>query len=304
MQMNRLFEMIYLLMERGDLTAAELAQRFEVSARTIYRDVDRLSAAGIPVYAAKGRGGGIRLLSDFVLDRSLLTTAQQDEILFALQSLRATNAGGEEGALERLGVLFQRDITREWIEADFSRWGSGEQERAVFRQLRDAILGRKVISFSYYSAWGECNERLVEPMKLRFKGSYWYLQGWCRLREDWRVFKITRMENLRITAESFTPRPQLLPDMDTQPSGRMVTLHLRFAPRAAFRVWDEFERSMVRRNHDGSLEVTARFPDDDWISGYLLSYGDDVCILSPSRYQGILRAKAEKIMALYNNMTN
>ena len=116
MQINRLFEIIYLLLEKGSVTAAALAERFEVSVRTIYRDIDLLSGAGIPVYCSRGRGGGVSLLPDFVLDKSLLSEREQDEILFALQSVAATHAGGEE-VLERVNTLFRRQgqIGSKWI---------------------------------------------------------------------------------------------------------------------------------------------------------------------------------------------
>ena len=124
MKNGRLFELLYLLVERRALTAGELAERFEVSERTIYRDVDALSAAGVPVYTQRGQGGGIRLMDQFVLDRCLLSPREQDEVLFALRALLST--GGLEGAeaLERLSALFRREAEG-WVEVDFTDWGSG-----------------------------------------------------------------------------------------------------------------------------------------------------------------------------------
>ena len=139
MKNGRLFELLYLLVERRALTAGELAERFEVSERTIYRDVDALSAAGVPVYTQRGQGGGIRLMDQFVLDRCLLSPREQDEVLFALRALLST--GGLEGAeaLERLSALFRREAEG-WVEVDFTDWGSGEQERENFRIVREGIM--------------------------------------------------------------------------------------------------------------------------------------------------------------------
>ena len=144
MKNGRLFELLYLLVERRALTAGELAERFEVSERTIYRDVDALSAAGVPVYTQRGQGGGIRLMDQFVLDRCLLSPREQDEVLFALRALLST--GGLEGAeaLERLSALFRREAEG-WVEVDFTDWGSGEQERENFRIVREGILGRRLL---------------------------------------------------------------------------------------------------------------------------------------------------------------
>ena len=126
MQIDRLFEMTYLLIARGSVTAAELAERFEVSPRTIYRDVDVLSRAGIPVYAAKGRGGGIRLLPEFMMSRSLFSREEQDQMIAGLESLRATDAAQTGPILDKLAAIFG-NAREPWLEVDFSPWGSGSQ---------------------------------------------------------------------------------------------------------------------------------------------------------------------------------
>ena len=192
MKNSRLFEILYLLVEKRAVTAGELAQRLEVSERTIYRDVDALSAAGIPVYAQKGKGGGIRLMDQFVLDRALLSQSQQDEILFALQAVQAT--GGGEEALSRLSALFRRE-GGDWLEVDFTDWGSGAAERENFSLVKGAVLERKPLSFTYYSSAGARSRRTVEPARLVFKAGCWYLSAFCRQKQDWRIFRLVRMED-------------------------------------------------------------------------------------------------------------
>lgn len=210
MQINRLFEIVYLLLEKGSVTAAALAEHFEVSVRTIYRDIDLLSGAGIPVYCNRGRGGGVSLLPDFVLDKSLLSEREQDEILFALQSIAATHAGGEE-VLGRVNTLFRRQGA-DWIEVDFSHWGwdwgSDEGEKRKFNLLKEAILGRWKLHFTYYSASGEKSERTAAPLKLLFRGGGWYLRAWCETRGAMRTFKICRIDEVSLTQERpFQRRP-------------------------------------------------------------------------------------------------
>ena len=189
MKNGRLFELLYLLVERRALTAGELAERFEVSERTIYRDVDAFAAAGVPVYTQRGtRGAACRLDGcRFVLDRCLLSPREQDEVLFALRALLST--GGLEGAeaLERLSALFRREAEG-WVEVDFTDWGSGEQERENFRIVREGILGRRLLDFTYYASSGTRTRRRVEPGKLVFKSGCWYLQAFCLARRDWRIF--------------------------------------------------------------------------------------------------------------------
>lgn len=294
MQIHRLFEIVYLLLDKKKVTAKELACRFEVSERTIYRDVEVLSSAGIPVYTVKGKGGGISLVEDFVLNKSLLSEEEQREILYALQSLEAVGGRESDRLLSRLGTLFQKEEGG-WIDVDFSHWGSDAEEKARFSLLKAALLERRRIVFDYYSAYGEKTRRVVEPVKLCFKGRAWYLQAYCLSRKDFRMFRISRMEELTLTEETFSPHTSIPPveaPIDGAVPVEVVELVLRIAPRYAYRAYDEFPRRMITREKDGSLLVRSRMPRDSWISGYLLSYGSGIQVLEP---QWLRKEMAEKI---------
>ena len=295
MKSSRLFEILYLLVEKRAVTARELAERLEVSERTIYRDVDALSAVGIPVFTQKGQGGGIRLMDQFVLDRALLSQAQQDEILFALQAILATGGGAEEDTLSRLTALFRRE-GGDWLEMDFTGWGEGTAP--VFATLKEAILSRQVVSFTYHNSAGERSCRQVEPMRLRCKGGSWYLRGWCRMREDFRLFRLTRIEDLTVTEETFIPRQGLPEEVDTE-TDHPVALRLRFAPSAAWRVRDYFHPSQVTPEPEGRLLVACAFPEDQWLLSFLLSFGSQVEVLAPAYWRDILREEFKKSLASY-----
>lgn len=297
--MQRLFEMVYLLLERGSMTAEQLAKHFEVSARTVRRDVDVLSAAGIPIYAARGRGGGIRLLPEFVLNKSLLTVQEQDEILFALQSLQAVGAVQAEAVLSRLSGLFRRTQV-DWIDVDFSHWGSSETEKQKFQLLKEGILRGKVLQFTYYGQRGERTERTVEPVHLNFKSGAWYLQAWCRSRKAYRTFKITRMEGLRFTEEFFSPRAEPIPVMDNpEDTLQMEHVKLKFSSRVAYRVYDEFEHSRIQKLPDGCLLVITQWPVESWGCDYLLSFGSYVEVISPEHLRNKLCTEIKAILKQY-----
>lgn len=297
MQSGRLFEILYVLLERGTVTVEQLAERLEVSERTVRRDLDALSAAGVPVYTTRGRKGGVRLLEEFVLSKTLLSPREQDEILTALQSLRAT--GTESGVLTHLNGLFRRG-EMDWIEVDFSPWGGGLAAKALFPSLKEAILEQRVVEFDYYGSNGQSGHRRVEPCRLCFKGSNWYLQGYCLSRRDFRVFRLSRIEGLRVGQEAFSPRG-VPPPMDTEPDGRpipipMERLTLRFSPAAAYRIYDSFSRQDIEQQADGSFLVRAAFPAGRWALGFLLSFGGDVEVLEPRYLRQELRREAEKIL--------
>ena len=190
MQMNRLFQIVYYLLENGKSTAPELAERFEVSTRTIYRDLDTISAAGIPIYAIPGKGGGISLLENYVLDKSLFSEKEQEQILMALQGIASTEGENADELLSKLSALFQIKWT-DWIEVDFSNWNKNKADQ-VFSEIKKAIFDRRMITFSYFGSDGQHLSRSVKPLKLIFKSNDWYLYGFCLLRNDYRFFKLTR----------------------------------------------------------------------------------------------------------------
>ncbi len=302
MQINRLFETIYILLHKKTATAKELAERFEVSERTIYRDIETLSSAGIPIYASQGKGGGISLLDDYVLDKSILSEREQNEILYALQSLSVTKAPQMDQVLAKLSSLFNKNNTS-WIEVDFSPWGSDEKGINQFTVLKDAILSRRIIEFDYFNSSGEKSTRRVEPVKLIFKVNAWYLQAFCLTKNTNRTFKISRMSDLQMTPQTFVER-----NSDKLPESGQMTQHqdwtplcLKISAQGAYRVYDEFDEKDIFKNQDGSFTVTASLPDSKWLIRYLLSFGADVEVLAPAKIRDAFRDELNNIMGKYKS---
>ncbi len=280
MQMNRLFKIVYLLMDNKNITAKELAAHFEVSVRTILRDIDTLAMAGIPVYTAQGKGGGIRMMDGFVLNKSLLTDKEQDDILSALQSLHVVSVPDVEPVLDKLATLFNKNAAS-WIDIDFSPWDGDETARENFLMLKTAILSQKCITFDYYKFWGEKSHRTVEPMQIVFKEKAWYLSAFCLEKNDYRTFKLSRIKNLTVLEQSFAPRPlrKVAVSFETH---NMCTVLLKIDEAMCSRVWDEYRPEQVTENEDGSLTVTSYLPDDEWGYGYIMSYGPYAEVLEPA----------------------
>ncbi len=304
MKNDRLFQLLYRLLETGGASAPELAAALEVSVRTIYRDVEALSAAGVPVYTSPGKGGGIALLSGYTLDKALLSDEEQNQILFAIQSLRATEQ--ETGALlSKLGVVFRKPPVS-WIEVDFSRWGFGRVDHNRFETLKDAILQRKALRIVYCGASGETAERCVCPLKLVFKDKNWYLQAFCRRAEDYRLFKVNRILTLEPTDEVFAPPPGTPPAVEPVPlpMAEPVRVCLRFPQRMAYRVFDDFMPDCIAHLADGGYLVTADLPTGEWLPGYLFGFGTDVEILHPASLRRMVIDWAQKIAQHHQNLTD
>ncbi len=312
---NRQLEMIYILMDRGTVTAQELAQRFEVSQRTVYRDVESLSMAGIPVYASRGKGGGIRLMDRFVLDKRLLSQEEQQKILAALASMQETGALGEGEILEKLGTFFKADPVS-WVSIDFSDWSGRRGE--LFDQIREAILGRRVMTFDYYGQYGDMSRRQAEPVQLLFKEYTWYVRAWCRTRKAMRLFKVLRMKRVEVLEEIFEVRhieagytqagqtqaghmnsggadggcenskvkADKLPEAceenglpKEEPVYTEVVVHID--RKEAYRVYDRFEEDEITVLPQGDFEIRLHYLVDDWVYGMILAFGDSARVLEP-----------------------
>lgn len=300
MQINRLFQIIYILLHKKTITAKELAERFEVSVRTIYRDIDTLSSAGIPIYASQGKGGGISLLDDYVLDKSVLSEREQNEILYALQGLSITQAPETDKVLAKLNSLFNKNRTN-WIEVDFSPWGSDEKRSSQFTIIKDAILSRRILEFNYYSSSGEKSFRRVEPAKLVFKVNAWYLQGFCLTKNTDRFFKITRMSDVLMTEEVFSEKTlkESSDNNQVEKTQSWIEVCLKISAQGAYRVYDEFDENDIIKNKDDSFTITTSLPDNRWLIQYILSFGADIEVLAPQNIRHILRKELELIIRKY-----
>ena len=300
MQINRLFEIIYLLLNKKFTTASELAEYFEVSVRTIYRDIDTLSSAGIPIYALQGKGGGISLLDNYVLDKSVLSEQEQNEILYALQSLSITQAPEADKVLAKLSNLFNKNRTS-WIEVDLSPWGSDDKGISQFKLIKDAILSHRMIEFNYFGSSGEKTVRRVEPMKLIFKINAWYLQAFCLTRNAIRMFKIVRMSDVQMTQEVFIEKmPESLPSgSQTQEDSKWIEICLKISADGAYRVYDEFEEKDIRKNKDGSFTIITHLPENEWLIRYILSFGADAEVVSPQHIRDTIENELNKIILKY-----
>lgn len=300
MQINRLFEIVYILLDKKIVTAKELAEHFEVSSRTIYRDIDTLSSAGIPIYATQGKNGGITLLENFVLNKSMISEDEKDMILFALKNFTATAYPNMEGTLSKLSRLFKKDNYK-WIEVDFSNWGSSEKEKEKFNTLKNAIINNKVITFKYYSSHGEESNRKIEPTKLNFKSRSWYLIGFCLSKQANRTFKISRMFDVEMTQEIYSHKPleELAIEPDNGEKHNLIDFKLHFTKKASYRIYDEFDEKAIVKNKDGSFNVTTSLPEGDWIYDYILSFGNTIEVLEPKKVRQVIMEKLEKMIKKY-----
>lgn len=299
MQTNRLFEIIYILLNKKRVTARELTEHFGVSRRTICRDIDTLSLAGIPIYTERGKGGGIRLLPDFVLNKYILNEQEQNEILSALHGLSNIKTDNTNQILQKLSTIFNKTTTN-WLEVDFVGWS---HENDFFNDLKLAILERRITRFDYYNNYGEKKLHHVEPIQLLFKSKSWYLKGFCRDKQGMRLYKLSRIKNLVVTEEHFVEQDSLDVSLDSTQehynNQQNATIKLRIETEMAYRVFDDFYESMVEKQSDGNFIVTVKWPEDNWLYNFILSFGKYVEVIEPEHLRNTIKNEAQKILEKY-----
>ena len=297
MKESRLFRILYYLLQHKKATAPELAEEFEVSVRTIYRDIDYISSAGVPIYATQGKDGGIAILDSFTLDKSMLSEIEKEQILTALEALIATDGKTTDELLIKLKTLFQMQTTN-WIEVDFSDWFQEKPAQNILNDIKKAILDRCVISFEYFNHQGNHVFRHIQPLKLLFKGKAWYVYGFCLLRNEYRFFKLTRIKHLNITEKKFLPKESIAKLDTTIKKEETVEVTLKFNKHMAFRVYDEFaSESIIDTN--GYLYVTTLLPNNDTLYSYVLSFENHVEIVKPQEIRDNMKCRLKKIQEKY-----
>lgn len=299
MQINRLFEIVHILLNKETVTAKELADRFEVSVRTVYRDIETLSGSGIPIYMSKGRNGGISLLDGYVLNKAVLSQMEKNEILSALQGLSAVSCQEQGNALSKVGALLGESNCN-WIEVDFSGWYNQELVSEIFASLKRAILNKQPVQFRYFNNKQECSVRTVEPLRLVFKEQAWYLFAYCRHRQDMRIFKLSRLKELSVLDERFTRSYTGTILGERTFKEEFVELKLKIAKQMAFRVFDEFDNSLIETDTNGDFIVIVRYPADSrWIFNYLMSFGESAEVLEPLNVREQIKVRLKKVLRQY-----
>lgn len=292
MKESRLFKIIYHLLNKGHATAPELAKKLEVSVRTIYRDIESLSEAGIPVYAETGRGGGIHLMPDFVLGKAMLSEGEKRELLAALQSLTVTDNAYPDSLLEKLTALFSVP-SESWFEVDFSRWGNETRDKQYFELLKTAVLKKHCVKLHYVSSNAAFSERIVQPVKLLYKSRAWYLHAFCMKQQAYRLFRLSRILSCELMDEGIDPPP--LPEYQAASAQEYCKFVFLFSKEVTYRVYDEFNPDLVQKQENGDLLVTVWMPYDEWVISFLLAFGHLVEIIEPLALKEVIAERAKKI---------
>ncbi|MCQ4922937.1 YafY family transcriptional regulator [Tissierella carlieri] len=310
MKIDRLLSIIVILLNKDNITAKELANRFEVSVRTIYRDIETINLAGIPIVSSQGRDGGFSILDNYRMSHQLLTLDDMTSIIIALKNIG--NFSENENidiTIDKISNIVPKDKKQEFdyhfnelIICDLP-WGyrSNSKDKEKYRIIYEAIREERLVNIEYRDPYGKITERKIEPMSLVLKGLNWYVFSYCNSRNDYRFFRLSRIHKINILEKRFNRRDISYEEFKKQNTyiNNMVELVLRFSPEVQQRVDEFFYEENIIIDEKGYTVVKISFPEDEWVYSMILSYGEYVEVLEPHYIKDIIKKKAQKIYEKY-----
>lgn len=310
MRVDRLVSILLILLEKERIGARELAALFEVSPRTIYRDIDAIGAAGVPVRSAPGVGGGFEILRQYKVDRKAFSADDLTAILTGLSGLSGMMRGNElVNALAKIRSLIPADRAKDverkanQLHIDVTPWISERNVQPYLETIRTALRESRLLSFGYADRYGIRTARTAEPYQLVLKDSHWYCLGYCLFRNDFRLFKLSRISNLQLRAETFTPRDYPKPQLDF--SGMAAAMQTQIKLRIHRSVMDRVLDTCAddRFTPDGGEHYLVDFPfiENEYHYDILLSFGDKCECLAPPHIRAEMKRRIRELAALYEN---
>ncbi len=299
MKIDRMIGILSILLQQEKVTAPYLAEKFEVSRRTINRDIEALCMAGIPLVTESGQNGGVSIMEGYKIDRALFTTQDMQAILAGLRSLDSVSGTNQYVQLmEKLSAGASNLLAGDThILIDLSSWYKSALSPKI-ELLHSAILSTNKVSFTYHSPKGE-SMRIVEPYDLIFQWAGWYLWGWCERREDFRLFKLMRMTELAV-GEIFEKRAVSLPDLSPkQIFPPQFQVKAKIDPVFKWRLVEEFGPESFQTLPDGTLLFCSKFVDSQSVVGWIASFGGGAELLEPVELRQEVLYFAERIAQKY-----
>ncbi len=302
MKTERLLAIVIKLLNRKKMTAKELADYFEVSVRTIQRDMEAIELAGIPVVSEKGLNGGYSILETYKIHNSYFNDVEHQLLMTALDGVYKTyDDKNLKNIIEKLSTIKMHEPVSEnqSLILDFSNWGPESKRQEKVSLIQKAIDDQKLVQFRYIDINGTFTTREVEPVSLILKVNKWYLYALCTLRENYRLFKIGRMDDVLVTEKRIDPSREIPPFDFTHDARERVRLRLKFQKQALNQLEDYFALDRLEFQEDGYIYVTEYLPEDEWVYGMILHFGHQVEVLEPEHIRSIIKERAEKILEKY-----
>lgn len=300
MKMDRLIGIITTLQQKKTVTAPYLAEKFEVSRRTINRDIEAICKAGIPIVTTQGANGGISIMEGFSLDTTVFTEQELAAIFTGLKSLDSvSHASSAEKLAQKIGGSSAIKLV-DHMMIDLSSFYKDDLASKI-DQIKLAIKETRCISFHYCYNKGE-EDKLIEPYLIVFKWSDWYVFGFCKERQDFRLYKLRRLWNLTVTDETYAQRevPEEQKDFGFHLTDDYVITAV-YDPSVKYRLVEEYGPNSFTVQEDGTLYTQWGFTRPKDAVEWFLRFGDKVKVLGPPEMVGRMKAALTSIQNLYES---
>lgn len=300
MKIDRLVSIIMILNNKERVTTKELSEKFEVSTKTIQRDMEIIEKAGIPLVAHKGYNGGYSILEGYKVNKSSMTKEEAILVNKLLLELNKSYENPETSSLiNKLGVVDSnpKDLSDRLV-IDFSRWGNKTEINKVINAIDKAILNRNSIEFQYVNIAGEGSRRVVEPYKLIFKALDWYIYGYCNLKQEMRIFKVNRMKDLRVLDKKFILKAEMNFELFKEKEPPKIDITIKFKTEFKNVIFETFELSSEKEEGDFTIAIVS-MPYSNWVEGMFLSFGENIEVMAPLFLRNNIRVKVEAMKNLY-----
>lgn len=308
MKIDRVVSIIMILLDKKRIGAQELADKFEVSTRTIYRDIDTINMAGIPVLSTSGVGGGFEIMPNYKIDKNVFSTADISSILMGLTGLSNLMRGDElVNALAKVKSFIpvnsakDIEIKSNQIYIDLSPWMGNKNIPVYLELIKTGFKESRLLSFKYSDRYGNTTTRVVEPYQLVLKSHHWYCFGYCRIRGDFRLFKLSRISDLVLLSDCFIPRDFKKPQLkfDDILEKKLIMIKLRIHKSILDRVLEYCTFECVKPERDEYYIVNYPFIENEYYYNILLSFGENCECLEPSHIRSELIKKIKRITDVY-----
>lgn len=310
MKIDRLVSIIMVLLDKKRIGAQELADMFEVSPRTIYRDIDAINIAGIPIRSISGVGGGFEIMPEYKIDKKVFSTADLSAILMGLSSLSNMVRGDElVNALAKVKSFIPAEkakdieIKTNQICIDLSPWMGNQNIQPYLETIKTALQDCKLLSFEYTAHHGNKTVRTVEPYQLVLKSSHWYFYGYCYTRNDYRLFRLSRMSNLKMRQEVFIPRSYQKPVLDFEETlaAMQTEVKIRIHKSILDRVLEYCTQDHFVPDGEEHYFVNFPFIENEYYYDILLGFGDKCECVEPLHIRKEMKRRIYDIAAIYGD---
>lgn len=301
-KVERLISIIMILLKKEVVSAKEFSQLFNVSKRTILRDMETLSVSNIPIYSVHGVNGGYGIMEEYKVDKRLLSSSDLENILTALGGLEQIFLTEEvQMTIKKIEAMVRPLSLNRSIQLSFYDWEGRSEILETVKTCQESIVKKRLVSFDYTDQNGTVTNRMVEPYELHFHESSWYLKGFCLHRQGYRTFKLSRIDHLTVDDDTFHPRDDWSEQgHETGYQSQLVAIKALISPSVKDQLIERYGRNSIENDNSECLMATIHVPQNHTGFQFLASFGTHLKIVEPKTYVEDFRNYVRQMLENYS----